>query len=86
MYSPWLGGALDIFSDKLSSKRVSRDEREAVSWSLPEAEGGGGDWAELEPEPELLRAHLDRDRFPEAHWTRFRSVHVCVCVCAYNCV
>ena len=71
IFSAKLGGAFDVFSENLSSKRASRDEREAVSWSLPEAKEGGGDSAELEPEPELLRAHLDQCRFPEVHWTQF---------------
>ena len=71
IFSAKLGGAFDVFSEKLSSKRASRDEGEVVSWSLPEAEGGVGDWAELEPEPELLRARLEGGRFPEARWTRF---------------
>lgn len=67
-----VGGALDVFSEKLPSKRVSRDDKEAVGWSLSEAEEGrGGDWAELEPEPELLRARLEGGLFPEARWTRF---------------
>ena len=66
-----MGGAFDDLSEKLSSKRASRDVREAVSWSLPEAEGGGGDWAELEPEPEPLRVRLEGGLLPAARWTRF---------------
>ena len=61
-----VGGAFDVFSEKLPSNRASRDDREAVRWSLPD-EGGGGDWAELEAaEPVLLRARLEGGLFPEA--------------------
>ena len=68
-----MGGAFDVLSEKLPSKRASRDDREAVGWSLPAAEeGGSGDWAELEAaEPVLLRARLEGGLFPEARWTRF---------------
>ena len=68
-----MGGAFDVFSEKLPSKRASRDDREAVGLFLPTAEeGGGGDWVELEAaEPVLLRARLEGGLFPEARWTRF---------------
>lgn len=78
IFSAKEGGAFDVFSEKLSSKRASREDREAVSWSFPKAEGGGGDWAE----PELLRARLEGGLLPDARCTRFYSecVHVCRCV------
>ena len=59
---------------------------DAVSWSLPEAVGGGGDWVELEPEPELRSARLEGGLFPAARWTRFYVVCVCVCMCVCVCV
>jgi hypothetical protein len=71
IFSAKLGGAFGVFSEKLPSKRASRDDREAAGWSLPEAEEGGGDWVELDPEPELLTVRLEGGLLPEARWTRF---------------
>ena len=66
-----VGGVFDNLSNKASSKSASCDDREAVNWSLPMAEGRGGDWAELDVEPELLTARLEGGLLPAARWTRF---------------